>query len=89
MLEFVLIVGLFLVGIEVYKFGVLVIFGVFYFVCIEKVSVGVMILVSYNLVFDNGIKFFGSDGFKFDDDCELEIEVLFDVKEDILLCLLV
>lgn len=37
-----------------------------------------MILVFYNLVEDNGIKFFGGDGFKLFDVKEEEIEELLD-----------
>ena len=35
---------------------------------------GVMISASHNPVADNGIKFFGPDGFKLSDDQEAEIE---------------
>lgn len=43
-----------------------------------------MISASHNPALDNGIKFFGSDGFKLDDDRELEIETLLDAEEDLL-----
>ena len=43
---------------------------------------GVMISASHNPVADNGIKFFGPDGFKLSDDQELEIEALIDLTED-------
>jgi len=39
---------------------------------------------SHNPALDNGIKFFGGDGFKLDDDRELEIEALLDAAEDTL-----
>ncbi|PAI06560.1 phosphoglucosamine mutase, partial [Staphylococcus aureus] len=39
---------------------------------------GVMISASHNPVADNGIKFFGSDGFKLSDEQENEIEALLD-----------
>ncbi|HGL8720665.1 TPA: phosphoglucosamine mutase [Streptococcus agalactiae] len=84
MLESALIAGLLSVGIEVYKLGVLATPGVSYLVRTEKASAGVMISASHNPVLDNGIKFFGSDGFKLDDDRELEIEALLDAKEDTL-----
>ena len=43
-----------------------------------------MISASHNPALDNGIKFFGGDGFKLDDDRELEIEALLDAAEDTL-----
>jgi phosphoglucosamine mutase len=41
-----------------------------------------MISASHNPVADNGIKFFGSDGFKLSDEEELEIEELIDLQDD-------
>ncbi|WP_165209533.1 phosphoglucosamine mutase [Streptococcus tangpeifui] len=82
MLESALIAGLLSVGIEVYKLGVLATPGVSYLVRTEKASAGVMISASHNPAQDNGIKFFGGDGFKLDDDREAEIEELLDAPED-------
>ncbi|WP_373822890.1 phosphoglucosamine mutase [Streptococcus ferus] len=82
MLESALIAGLLSVGIEVYNLGVLATPGVSYLVRTEKASAGVMLSASHNPALDNGIKFFGSDGFKLDDDRELEIEALLDAEED-------
>ena len=84
MLEHALIAGLLSVGIRVYKLGVIATPGVAYLVRTEKASAGVMISASHNPALDNGIKFFGGDGFKLDDDRELEIEALLDAAEDIL-----
>ncbi|MCD3440625.1 phosphoglucosamine mutase [Streptococcus equi subsp. zooepidemicus] len=84
MLEAALIAGLLSVGIEVYKLGVLATPGVSYLVRTEKASAGVMISASHNPALDNGIKFFGSDGFKLADEQELEIEALLDAKKDLL-----
>ncbi len=84
MLEHALIAGLLSVGIRVYKLGVIATPGVAYLVRTEKASAGVMISASHNPALDNGIKFFGGDGFKLDDDCELEIEALLDAAEDTL-----
>lgn len=84
MLESALVAGLLSVGIEVYKLGVLATPGVSYLVRTENASAGVMISASHNPALDNGIKFFGSDGFKLADDQELEIEALLDAKEDTL-----
>ncbi|EOT4865114.1 TPA: phosphoglucosamine mutase [Streptococcus pyogenes] len=84
MLESALIAGLLSVGIEVYKLGVLATPGVSYLVRTEKASAGVMISASHNPALDNGIKFFGNDGFKLADDQELETEALLDAPEDTL-----
>ena len=84
MLEHALIAGLLSVGIHVYKLGVIATPGVAYLVRTEKASAGVMISASHNPALDNGIKFFGGDGFKLDDDRELEIEALLDAAEDTL-----
>lgn len=82
MLESALVAGLLSVGIEVYKLGVLATPGVSYLVRTEQASAGVMISASHNPALDNGIKFFGGDGFKLADEQEAEIEALLDAKED-------
>ncbi|MGT2742131.1 phosphoglucosamine mutase [Streptococcus plurextorum] len=84
MLESALIAGLLSVGIEVYQLGVLATPGVSYLVRTENASAGVMISASHNPALDNGIKFFGGDGFKLADDQEAEIEALLDAAEDTL-----
>ena len=84
MLESALVAGLLSVGIEVYKLGVLATPGVSYLVRTENASAGVMISASHNPALDNGIKFFGGDGFKLDDAREAEIEALLDATEDTL-----
>ena len=84
MLEHALIAGLLSVGIRVYKLGVIATPGVAYLVRTEKASAGVMISASHNPALDNGIKFFGGDGFKLDDAREAEIEALLDAAEDTL-----
>lgn len=82
MLEAALVAGLLSVGIRVYKLGVIATPGVAYLVKSEKASAGVMISASHNPALDNGIKFFGGDGFKLADDQELEIEALLDAEVD-------
>lgn len=84
MLEQALIAGLLSVGIEVFQLGVIATPGVAYLTRLQKASAGVMISASHNPAEDNGIKFFGSDGFKLVDDQELEIEALLDAEEDAL-----
>ncbi|SIN96321.1 phosphoglucosamine mutase [Carnobacterium alterfunditum] len=81
MLESALIAGLLSVGIEVMKLGVITTPGVAYLTRIQRAAAGVMISASHNPAPDNGIKFFGSDGYKLFDATELEIEALLD--EDI------
>lgn len=82
MLESALIAGLLSVGIEVMKLGVLSTPGVAYLTRVQGAAAGVMISASHNPAPDNGIKFFGSDGFKLSDDTELEIEALLDEEKD-------
>ncbi|MDT2210112.1 phosphoglucosamine mutase [Enterococcus faecalis] len=82
MLEQALIAGLLSVGIEVFQLGVISTPGVAYLTRLQKASAGVMISASHNPAEDNGIKFFGADGFKLVDDQEAEIEALLDAEED-------
>lgn len=84
MLENALIAGLLSVGIEVFQLGVISTPGVAYLTKVQKASAGVMISASHNPALDNGIKFFGNDGFKLVDEQEAEIEALLDAPEDTL-----
>ncbi len=84
MLASSLISGLLSVGIEVYDLGVIATRGVAYLVKKDGASAGVMISASHNPALDNGIKFFGGDGYKLEDEKELEIEALIDAEEDTL-----
>ncbi|PQD58688.1 phosphoglucosamine mutase [Enterococcus faecalis] len=84
MLEQALIAGLLSVGIEVFQLGVISTPGVAYLTRLQKASAGVMISASHNPAEDNGIKFFGADGFKLVDNQEAEIEALLDAEEDTL-----
>ncbi|WP_195852994.1 phosphoglucosamine mutase [Aerococcus sanguinicola] len=84
LLEHALISGLLSVGIEVFQLGVISTPGVAYLTRTTGATAGVMISASHNPAADNGIKFFGSDGFKLSDDQELEIEALLDQEEDAL-----
>ena len=78
MLESALIAGLISIGAEVMRLGVISTPGVAYLTRAMEADLGVMISASHNPVPDNGIKFFGSDGFKLSDDQEQEIETLLD-----------
>jgi len=48
-----------------------------------RADVGVMISASHNPHYDNGIKFFGPDGYKLSDAAEIEIEALFQAGVDL------
>ena len=84
LLEHALIAGLLSVGIEVLQLGVITTPGVAYLTRIQGAVAGIMISASHNPAEDNGIKFFGADGFKLSDDQELEIEAFLDQEEDTL-----
>ncbi|WP_278926811.1 phosphoglucosamine mutase [Staphylococcus auricularis] len=81
MLESALIAGLVSIGAEVMRLGVISTPGVAYLTKEMEAELGVMISASHNPVEDNGIKFFGSDGFKLSDEQELEIEKLLDEED--------
>lgn len=83
MLEGALVAGLLSIGAEVMRIGVISTPGVAFLTKVLGAQAGVMISASHNPVEDNGIKFFGPDGFKLSDEQELEIEELLD-KEDTL-----
>lgn len=76
MLEGALVSGLLSMGAEVMRLGVITTPGVAYLTKALGADAGVMISASHNPVEDNGIKFFGSDGFKLLDQQEAEIERL-------------
>lgn len=82
MLEGALVAGLLSIGAEVMRLGVISTPGVAYLTKALSAHAGVMISASHNPVEDNGIKFFGPDGFKLLDHQEEEIEKLLDKAED-------
>lgn len=82
MLEAALVAGLLSIGANVIQVGVVSTPGVAYLTRILGADAGVMISASHNPVEDNGIKFFGGDGFKLSDETELEIERLMDAETD-------
>jgi phosphoglucosamine mutase len=84
MLESALLAGLLSVGAEVIRLGVISTSGVAYLTRALGADAGVMISASHNPFPDNGIKFFGSNGFKLSDEVEAEIEQYLDAAEDIL-----
>lgn len=82
MLENALIAGLLSIGAEVMRLGVISTPGVAFLTKNMSAEAGVMISASHNPVEDNGIKFFGPDGFKLNDGQEQEIEELIDKEGD-------
>jgi phosphoglucosamine mutase len=82
MLEAALTAGLLSIGASVIRIGVVSTPAVAYLTRLLGADAGVMISASHNPVADNGIKFFGSDGFKLTDETELEIERLMDAAAD-------
>ncbi|GAF65206.1 phosphoglucosamine mutase [Bacillus sp. TS-2] len=83
MLESALVAGLLSIGAEVMRLGVITTPGVAYLTKTVSADAGVMISASHNPVEDNGIKFFGPDGFKLLDEQELEIEKLLDQEDEL------
>ena len=82
MLEAALVAGLLSIGVNVVRLGVVTTPAVAYLTKALGMDAGVMISASHNPVEDNGIKFFGGDGFKLSDDTELAIERLIDADID-------
>ena len=74
MLENALTAGFTSTGMNVFLLGPVPTPAVGYLTRSMRADVGVMISASHNPGHDNGIKFFGPDGFKLDDAAEAEIE---------------
>ena len=84
MLQQAIIAGFLSVGIDVLRLGVITTPAVAFLVQNLEADAGVQITASHNPAADNGIKFFGNDGFKLSDQLEYEIEQLLDESEDTL-----
>ena len=78
MFESALEAGLIAAGVNVDMLGPMPTPAIAYLTRAFRASAGIVISASHNPVADNGIKFFSADGFKLDDDIELEIEALID-----------
>ena len=76
MLESALIAGICSAGVNVLKAGVIPTPAIACLTRVLRAGGGVVISASHNPVADNGIKFFGPDGFKLSDETEAEIEHL-------------
>lgn len=84
MLENALIAGILSTGVEVMTLGVISTPGVAYLTRVMNAAGGVMISASHNPMEDNGIKFFGADGYKLTEAQEKEFEDLLNEEEDTL-----
>ncbi|HXO16785.1 MAG TPA: phosphoglucosamine mutase, partial [Candidatus Dormibacteraeota bacterium] len=81
MLEAALIAGITSVGRDALSLGVVPTPAVASITRRTEAAAGVVISASHNPIADNGIKFFGSDGFKLSDALEDQIEALLDSPE--------
>jgi phosphoglucosamine mutase len=78
MFEDALAAGISSMGVDVLHVGPMPTPAIAFLTRDMRCDAGVMITASHNPYQDNGIKFFGSDGFKLADEIELEIEELID-----------
>lgn len=76
LLESALTAGILSTGADVLKVGVVPTPGIAFLTRDFEADAGVVISASHNPAEDNGIKFFGRDGFKFSDNKEQEVEKL-------------
>src|SRR5690606_29584160 len=74
MFESALEAGLAAAGVDVMLLGPMPTPAIAYLARTFRASAGIVISASHNPHYDNGIKFFGSDGCKLPDQVELEIE---------------
>jgi len=81
MLEAAIVAGITSVGRDVVSVGIVPTPAVATITVRTGAAAGVMISASHNPIADNGIKFFGPDGFKLSDAIEEEIEALVDAKD--------
>ena len=82
LLESALTAGMLSIGADVILLGIVTTPGVAFLTRHIGADAGVMISASHNPIEDNGIKFFGRDGFKLLDEKELEIERWLDEEVD-------
>ncbi len=76
MLENAIAAGVLSMGVDVLLVGPLPTPGIAYMTRSLRADAGIVITASHNPYEDNGIKFFGADGFKLDDPIERRIEEL-------------
>ncbi len=78
MFEYALTAGLTSAGMDVLLLGPVPTPAVGLLTPSMRADLGIMVSASHNKFWDNGIKFFGPDGFKLSDQVEMEIEELLD-----------
>ena len=78
LLESALEAGLSAAGVDISLIGPLPTPGIAYLTRTSRAAAGIVISASHNPFYDNGIKFFSPQGFKLDDDLELQIEAKMD-----------
>ena len=83
MIEHALTAGLTSVGMDVFLLGPVPTPAVGMLTRSMRADLGVMISASHNPHEDNGIKFFGPDGYKLSDEVELKLEALLDGTPDL------
>lgn len=81
MLEFAIASGVCSFGVDVTLTGPIPTPAIAFLTRTLRADAGIMISASHNPFQDNGIKFFGADGFKLADDIELEMESLLESGE--------
>jgi phosphoglucosamine mutase len=78
--EYALTSGLCSMGVDVYQVGPMPTPAVAHLVKSFAADAGIMISASHNPVGDNGIKFFGADGYKLSDEEQKKINEIFDAN---------
>lgn len=81
-LENALVSGICSQGVDALLVGVIPTPGIAYLTATTNAAAGAIISASHNPMPDNGIKFFGPDGYKLDDSVEAEIERLIEGFDD-------
>ncbi|CAA6827064.1 MAG: Phosphoglucosamine mutase (EC [uncultured Sulfurovum sp.] len=83
MIENALVSGLTSVGFDVIQIGPMPTPAIAFITENMRCDAGIMITASHNPYYDNGIKFFGSEGNKLNKNCEAEIEEIFHDMDEI------
>ena len=83
MFESALEAGLSAAGVDVHLLGPMPTPGIAYLTRTMRASAGVVISASHNPFYDNGLKFFSTEGTKLDDEIEHAIEAMFDSPMEI------
>lgn len=81
MFENALIAGLCSMGVDTLMLGPLPTPGVAFITRAYRADAGIVISASHNPYYDNGIKFFSSEGFKLSDEWEREMEALVESRQ--------